>query len=290
MCDPRRHEITQILLDLQAGEIDQQSVLNRLFDAVYAELHQLASGLMKRERSDHTLQSTALVHEAYLRLVDGSRIEWQNRAHFFGTAARAMRQILVDHARSRQAAKRGGGQQRLTLDENLGMTTGSNVEILDLEAALLRLAEMHPRSAQVVELRVFGGLQVKEIAHVLGLSRQTIHDDWRIARLWLCRELDGRELTVKPEDFARLRALLLEILDLPDGERRAVLDAKCQDDDELRREIESLLGHDNERHAILGTAGAIPGGAGRTPRAATQPSGRRPARIPGRLPHPVQAR
>jgi RNA polymerase sigma factor (TIGR02999 family) len=189
MSDRKRHEITQILLDLHADKVDHRSVVNSLFDAVYAELHRLATDLMRRERSDHTLQSTALVHEAYIRLVDDSRIEWQNRAHFFGTAARAMRQILVDHARGRLAAKRGGAQKRVTLDESLGLATVPDVEILDLEQALVSLAEMHPRSAQVVELRVFGGLKVTEIAHVLGLSRQTIHDDWRVAKLWLCREL-----------------------------------------------------------------------------------------------------
>jgi RNA polymerase sigma factor (TIGR02999 family) len=187
--DGSRHEITQILLALHAEQVDYRVATDRLFGVVYDELHRLASDLMRRERADHTLQSTALVHEAYLRLVDDSQIEWQNRAHFFGIAARAMRQILVDHARRRHAAKRGGSWQKLTLDEALGLEAVPDVEVLHLEEALVRLAGMHPRMAQVVEFRVFGGLKIIEIAHVLALSRQTIHDDWRVAKMWLCREL-----------------------------------------------------------------------------------------------------
>ena len=189
MCDEGRKEITQLLLSLGAGDIDHRKASDQLFQVAYAELRKLASGLMMGERSDHTLQSTALVHEAYLRLVDDTRVEWQNRAHFFGVAARAMRQILVDHARRRSAAKRGGGWQKITLDDSLGLETTSDVEILDLENALTRLGEMNERMARIVELRIFGGLKVVEIAHVIGLSRQTIHDDWRVAKMWINREL-----------------------------------------------------------------------------------------------------
>jgi RNA polymerase sigma factor (TIGR02999 family) len=189
MRDEDRSEITQILLSLGADDIDHRKAADQLFEVAYAELRKLASGLMRGERSDHTLQSTALVHEAYLRLVDGTRVEWQNRAHFFGIAARAMRQILVDHARRRAAAKRGGGWHKITLDDALGLEAPSDVEVLDLEAALTRLAEMHERMARIVELRIFGGLKVVEIAHVIGLSRQTVHDDWRVAKMWINREL-----------------------------------------------------------------------------------------------------
>jgi len=145
---------------------------------------------MRRERKDHTLQPTALVNEAYLRLVDGSAVEWENRAHFFGIAARAMRQILIEHARRRSRAKRGGGWQRVTLD-GLQITAASDVELLDLEEALQQLEKNDERMARVVELRVFGGLKVDEVAHVLGISRRTVHEDWRVARLWLAHQLDG---------------------------------------------------------------------------------------------------
>jgi RNA polymerase sigma factor (TIGR02999 family) len=189
MRDEDRNEITQILLSLDADDIDHHKAADQLFEVAYAELRKLASDLLRGERSDHTLQSTALVHEAYIRLVDDTRVEWQNRAHFFGIAARAMRQILVDHARRRAAAKRGGGWQKITLDDSLGLEAPSDVEILDLEAALTRLAEMHERMARIVELRIIGGLKVVEIAHVIGLSRQTVHDDWRVAKMWINREL-----------------------------------------------------------------------------------------------------
>jgi RNA polymerase sigma factor (TIGR02999 family) len=189
MCNEDQNEITQLLLSLGAGDLDPRKADDQLFRVAYTELRKLASDLMRAERSDHTLQATALVHEAYLHLVDDTRIEWQNRAHFFGIAARAMRQILVDHARQRAAAKRGGGWQKITLDDTFGLETPSDVEVLDLEYILTRLGEMSERMALVVELRIFGGLKVVEIAHLIGLSRQTIHDDWRVAKMWINREL-----------------------------------------------------------------------------------------------------
>lgn len=189
MGDEERSEITQILLSLDAEHIDRHKAADRLFDVAYSELRRLASDLMRGERPDHTLQSAALVHEAYLRLVDDKQVKWQNRAHFFGIAARAMRQILVDHARRRGAAKRGGGWQKVTLDDDLGLEEASDVEILHIEDVLTRLADMHERMARIVELRIFGGLTMVEIAHVIGLSRQTVHDDWRVAKMWINREL-----------------------------------------------------------------------------------------------------
>jgi RNA polymerase sigma factor (TIGR02999 family) len=187
-----RADVSQILLDLQAEKITSAEATDRIFDLVYDELRRLAAGLMRDERPDHTLQTTALVHEAYCRLVDETRIEWQSRAHFFGIAARAMRQVLVDHARQRARAKRGGGWQRLTLDDRLESRAISEAEILRLDDALNRLADMHERMARVVELRAFAGMTTDETAGVLGVSSRTIQDDWRVAELWLARELDER--------------------------------------------------------------------------------------------------
>lgn len=188
-----RHELTQILMASRGEGADPAEVASRVFEAVHSELRQLASGMMHHERPDHTLEPTALVNETYLRLVDGARVDWQNRAHFFGVAARAMRQVLVEHARRRATAKRGGGWQRITLNEDVGFHGDSQVEVLDLERALTRLGEMDPRMVQIVELRVFAGMNVEEVAHVLGVSARTVHGDWRVAKMWLARELAGRK-------------------------------------------------------------------------------------------------
>jgi RNA polymerase sigma factor (TIGR02999 family) len=184
-------EVTQILLSLQAGRVGDDTAANRIFELTYDELRRLAGSLLKKERADHTLQPTALVHEAYCRLVDQSRVGWQNRAHFFGVAARAMRQILVDHARRRAAQKRAGGRQLVTLDEELCPGPISETEVIDLDEALGRLGEMDERMGRIVELRVFGGMAEREVAHVLGISRRTVQYDWRVARLWLAREMAG---------------------------------------------------------------------------------------------------
>jgi RNA polymerase sigma factor (TIGR02999 family) len=198
MSGSARSELTQILIDVQADKVARAEAADRIFSLVYDELRQLAGGLMRRERPDHTLQATALVNEAYCRLVDQTRIEWESRAHFFGVAARAMRQILVDHARERAAAKRGGDWQRVTLDEQLGVAAPHEVEVLDLDRALSKLAEMDERMARIVELRVFTGLTAEEVAQVLGVSRRTVQGDWKVAKLWLARELCGREESRSP--------------------------------------------------------------------------------------------
>jgi RNA polymerase sigma factor (TIGR02999 family) len=182
-------ELTQILLALKAQGASNPEATARAFELVHDELHRLASKLMRGERAGHTLQPTALVNEAYLRLVDGTSLEWENRAHFFGIAARAMRQILVDHARERASAKRGGGWQRVTLDERLDLIAQRDVDVFELDDALTRLADMDARMAQIVELRFFGGLTAEEVAHVLGVSRRTVQNDWRVAKMWLAREL-----------------------------------------------------------------------------------------------------
>ena len=182
-----RSEITEILLD--ARKSADSGATDRLVEALYPELHRMAQGLMRRERAGHTLQPTALVGEAFLRLVDQTRIEWQDRAHFLGIAARVMRQVLVDHARRHVAAKRGAEMQRVTFDESLGHGSDRGFEVLELHEALERLATLDPRGAQVVELRVFGGSTIEEVAHVLGVSKRTVDNDWAVARMWLAREL-----------------------------------------------------------------------------------------------------
>jgi RNA polymerase sigma factor (TIGR02999 family) len=182
-------DITDALLRVQAADETSDQDTKRLFEVVYEELRRLAAGIMRGERADHTLQPTALVHEAYCRLVDRSRVNWENRAHFLGIAARAMRQILVDHARRRASLKRGGEWQRITADERLSITVPSDAELLDLDMALCKLDELDERMARIVELRVFGGLTAEETSRVLGMSRSTVQRDWQMARLWLAREL-----------------------------------------------------------------------------------------------------
>jgi len=149
----------------------------------------VAAGLMRAERRDHTLQATALVNEAYIQLVDGTRVDWECRAHFFGAAARAMRRILVDHARRRKADRRGGGVRPITLDETQMPGAGSDEGLLAMNHALERLAEFDPRGARVVELRVFGGLSVPEAAQLLGVSKRTVDGDWAVAKRYLARAL-----------------------------------------------------------------------------------------------------
>jgi RNA polymerase sigma factor (TIGR02999 family) len=186
-----RETVTRLLACLRgAGEETRGETLRQVVELLYPELRRLASGLMRGERPGHTLQPTALVHEAFLDLVDQTRVDWEGRAHFMASAARVMRHILVDHARRRAAGKRGSGLKHLTLDETLGVgTPGRAFEILQLGEALDRLAALDARAAQVIELRVFGGLTVEEAATVLGVSKRTVDADWSVARMWLAREL-----------------------------------------------------------------------------------------------------
>jgi RNA polymerase sigma-70 factor, ECF subfamily len=187
MSDVLRTEITSILRDRHQGS--GSAVTERLTQALYPELRRVAAGLMRRERRDHTLQPTALVSEAFVRLVDQRGITWQDRAHFLGIAAKVMRQILVDHARRHSAGKRGGGQQFVTFDEGLGHGAAETAAMLDLHRALDKLAAQDPRGAHVAELRIFGGLTIAETAEVTGVSERTVGSDWAVARLWLSREL-----------------------------------------------------------------------------------------------------
>ena len=158
---------------------------------VYQELRRLAGNYLRRERVDHTLQPTALVHEAYLRLVHGNSVSWESRAHFYAIAAKLMRRVLVDHARSRNAAKRGGLAEKVSLDEARDLPPAATNDLVALDGALQDLARTYPRKSEVVELKFFGGLDVKEIAEVLQVSPKTVLRDWQFAKLWLCRELAG---------------------------------------------------------------------------------------------------
>lgn len=180
------HEVTRLLLALQDG---QDGAADQLVPLVYAELHDLAVHYMRSERGEHTLQPTALVHEAYLRLVDQRNVSWQNRSHFFGIAAQAMRRILVDHARRRRAAKREGGE-RITLEELAVESPARSVDLIALDDALVRLAALDPRQARVVELRFFAGLDIEQTAESLGISPATVKRDWTFARAFLQREMD----------------------------------------------------------------------------------------------------
>ena len=187
---PESAEADDVSLLLRAWSEGDQGALQRLIPIVYGELRRLAQSYMNRERSDHSLQATALVNEAYMRLVDYNRMKWQNRAHFFAVSAQLMRRILVDHARS-QNAKRGGGVEHVALEE-AAIVGGEQVLALPaLDDALNALSRLDPRKVQVVEMRFFGGLSVEETAEVLKVSRVTVMRDWSIAKAWLYRELGG---------------------------------------------------------------------------------------------------
>jgi RNA polymerase sigma factor (TIGR02999 family) len=177
---------------LRAWADGDDGALERLTPLVEAELRRLARGYMRRERRGHTLQTTALVHEAFLRLTHAPRIRWQDRAHFLGISARLMRRVLIDHARSRGYLKRGGGARRVTLSEGLASAAEAPLDVVELDRALTALTTVDPRKGRVIELRFFGGLSVEETAEVLGISRDSVKRDWRLAKLWLLRELEGR--------------------------------------------------------------------------------------------------
>lgn len=183
-------DVTRILLDWSAGDRDAPA---RLMPLVYEELRSLARGYLRRERDGHTLQPTALVHEAFLKMVDTTRVSWQGRVHFYGIAARLMRRVLVEHARAHHAAKRGGPDGRVFVDvaEVAAEPGESAVDLVALDDALRSFATVYPRKAEVVELKFFGGLEAREIAETLGVSEKTVLRDWSFAKLWLRRELHG---------------------------------------------------------------------------------------------------
>jgi RNA polymerase sigma-70 factor, ECF subfamily len=185
---PQQHEITQLLAEWSDGN---QSALDELYPLVYEELHRLARRYMSRERKGHTLQTTALINEAYVRLVDQRNVHWANRSHFFAISAQIMRRILIDHARRHAYAKRGGGAQQVALEEVAIVANEKSAEIIRLDEALTTLAKMDPRRCHVVELRYFGGLSNEEIAGVLNVSENTVTRDWNLARAWLHQQLTG---------------------------------------------------------------------------------------------------
>ena len=180
------HEVTQLLMAWNDGD---QSALERLIPLVHAELHRIARRYMRNERAGHTLQTSALINEAYLRLIDAQQVHWQNRAHFFGIAAQLMRRVLVDFARSRGYKKRGGGALQVSLDETMVITKERGEDLVALDEALSALSELDERKGRVVEMRFFGGLSEKEIAEALTVSQETVRRDWRLAKSWLRRRL-----------------------------------------------------------------------------------------------------
>lgn len=186
-----RQEVTQLLGEWSGGD---EGALEKLVPLVQPELHRLAHHYMSRERAGHTLQTTAILNEAYLRLVDDTKPVWQGRSHFIAAAAQLMRRIMVDHARERQSLKRGGGALKVTLDEAALVTEARSQELLDLDEALERLAVQDARKSQIVELRYFGGLTVEETAEFLKLSQRTVEREWTMAKAWLYRELSEEEI------------------------------------------------------------------------------------------------
>ena len=180
-------DITRLLLEWGAGDKD---AFDKLMPFVYGELRRLAHAYMRRQGADHTLQTTALVNEAYMRLVDSDKVRWQDRNHFFAMSAKLMRRILVDFARAKNAQKRGGGEHMVTFDEGLPVVEAKEAELIALDDAMIRLAEMDERQSQIVEMKYFGGLTEEEIAEVLDVSVRTVRRDWSVARAWLFRELN----------------------------------------------------------------------------------------------------
>jgi RNA polymerase sigma factor (TIGR02999 family) len=187
---PIQEEVTQLLKDWSGGD---EGALGKLIPLVQPELHRLAHHYMSRERTGHTLQTTALLNEAYLQLVDDPKRNWQNRTHFVAAAAQLMRRIMVDHARERRALKRGAGALQVTLDDVALVTETRSEELLALDEALEKLAALDPRKSQIVELRYFGGLSVEETAAFLKLSHRTVKREWRMAKVWLYRALSKEE-------------------------------------------------------------------------------------------------
>jgi RNA polymerase sigma factor (TIGR02999 family) len=191
MTSSRSSRVTQFLEKFEPGD---RHAGEQLFADVYAELRAVAARYMHGERQSHTLQPTALVHEAYLKLLGQTPVDWRGRAHFLVIAAQAMRQILVDHARRRGAAKRGGDRHRIALDDNLVIESDRDVDLLALEDALAKLTKLDPRQAQMIELRFFAGLSVAEVAKVMGTSKRSAEREWTMVRAWLRRELSTRDM------------------------------------------------------------------------------------------------
>jgi len=195
---PAPQRVTKLLIDWRNGD---QSALDQLMPLVYSELHRMATRYMNQQKRDHTLQTTALIHEAFIRLVGNSGKKWENRAQFFGVAAKAMRHVLIDHARASHAAKRGGERHAIPLDEAILISDERMADFVALDDALTDLAKLNPRQSEVIELRYFGGLSVEETAQILKTSPETVMRDWRAAKAWLYRELSHAKASEeKPND------------------------------------------------------------------------------------------
>jgi RNA polymerase sigma factor (TIGR02999 family) len=191
LSESKPQNVTKLLLQWGKGD---QAALEALVPLVYEELRRLARYYLRQEKQNHTLSSTALVHEAYLKLVNQKDVQWQNRAHFFGVASQMMRRILVDHARNRAYAKRGGGALTLALDDVVGTPQRREIDLVALDDALDSLAKLDERQSRMVELRFFGGLSIEETSEVLGVSTPTVKREWASARAWLFREISGGSL------------------------------------------------------------------------------------------------
>ncbi|HYJ88610.1 MAG TPA: sigma-70 family RNA polymerase sigma factor [Pyrinomonadaceae bacterium] len=190
MTTPPPQDVTQLLLDWSKGN---QGAPDKLMPLVYDELRRVAQNYLRHERQDHTLQATALVHEAYLKLIDQTAVDWHDRAHFFGLASQMMRHILVDHARRHQAAKRGGLVQRLTLVEAVSFPDQKDFDLVALDEALTNLSQLDSQQSRIVEMRFFGGLTIEETSTALSLSVATVNREWRLAKAWLLRALTKEE-------------------------------------------------------------------------------------------------
>jgi RNA polymerase sigma-70 factor (ECF subfamily) len=181
-------DLTQLLINWRNGD---KAALDQMTPALYEELRRLARFFLANERPDHTLQPTALVHEAYIRLISQHAVDWRNRAHFLGVAATMMRRILINHAQARLAAKRQGQAQAVALEDALGVFTTSSIDLLELNQVLEQLTHLDPQQGRIVELRYFGGLTIEETGEVLGISPSTVKREWSIARLWLLQKMEG---------------------------------------------------------------------------------------------------
>ena len=242
------HQVTVLLRDWRSGN---QTALEKLTPLIYSELRRLAHSYMKREKAGHPLQTTALVHEAYMRLIDAGSVDWKDRAHFYGISARLMRQILVEFGRSRSAGKRGGDARHVELDEAMIASIGRDADLVALDDALTALAAIDAREAQVVEMRFFGGLSVEETAEVLAISRNTVLRDWNHAKAWLLNRTQSWSMMMSNERWERVKQIFNSALECePDG-REDFLREACGGDESLRKEVEVLFAHQGELSGFM---------------------------------------
>ncbi len=239
-------EATQIVNALGAGD---DSHVGRLVELVYEELRRLAGSFLAQEAVGHTLQPTALVNEAFLKLIKQDEVDWQGRSHFLAIGAQAMRRILVDYARTKKRQKRGGGWQRVELTDDAVFSTSRSEDVLALDAALEELARLNPRQARIVELRFFSGMSIDEIAAALGMSKRTVERDWTMVRAWLRHQAYRGVGDVTPERYDQMMAIFLAASQLNGARRDEFLKAACQGDSDLRQEVDSLLQH-HHAHTI----------------------------------------